>query len=198
MAVRCAWLKYLILLFPLAVFATGCASVRQQVDLTYGRFVNAAGGSGELFIARPAAQYSAAPFQAGRTVLGKTGEEEIFTGNDPVDWFLSALVEELSAAGYKVKTCTELPDRVSKGVKPAIVGLSANQSSNALTISTVAQVRLEAQVFKDGRLTKTLTSGARDEDEGMDRSAEPIRWALEKTLQHAMQGLVPDIVKSLE
>ena len=198
MTIRGLWLKSFILFFLLTVFATGCAPVQQRVDLTYGRFVNASGGSGELFIARPAARYSVTHFQTGKEVLGKTGEEEIFTENDPVNWLLSALVEELSAAGYTVKTCPELPGNVSKGLKPAIVSLSANQSSNALTISTVAQVKLEAQVFRDGRLIKTLTSGARDEDEGMDRSSEPIRWALEKTLQHAMQGLVPDIVKSLE
>lgn len=34
-----------------------------------------------------------------------------------------------------------------------------------------------------------LTSGVGDEDEGMDLSSEPIRWELEKTLQHAEQGL---------
>ena len=198
MMVRGLWLKSFILFFLLAICTAGCAPVQQRVDLTYGRFVNASGGSGQIFIARPVARYSATSFQVGKQVLGKTGEEEIFTQDDPVNWFLSALVEELSAAGYEAKTCPELPGNVLKGVKPAIVSLSANQSSNVFTISTVAEVKLEAQVFKNGQFIKTLTSGARDEDEGLDHSSEPIRWALEKTLQHAMQELVPYIIKSLE
>lgn len=172
--------------------------MQQRVDLTYGRAVNASGGSGQILIAQPVARYSTMPFTAGKQVLGKTGEEDIFTQGNPSYWLLSALVEELSAAGYEVKTCQELPGNVTKGIKPAIVSLSARQSFHVFTISTIAEVKLEAQVFKDGRLIKTLAAGARDEYEGVDRSSEPIRLSLEKTMQGALQELVPDIIKTLE
>lgn len=191
-------LRLLVPLLLLAICASGCAPVQQRVDLTYGRSVNASGGSGQIFVAERAARYGATSSTAGKLVLGKTGEEDIFTQSDPVKWFLLALVEELSAAGYDVRTCPELPDNVLKGVRPAIVSLSAHQSFNIFTISTIAEVKLEAQVLKNGRLVKTLAAGARDEYEGLDRSSEPIRWALEKTLQGALQELIPDIIKNLE
>lgn len=191
-------LRFLALLIFLTACIAGCAPVQQRVVLTYERFVNASGGSGQIFVAVPETRYSATPFRAEKEVLGKTGEEDIFTQDNPARWFFTALAEELSAAGYEVKACPELPDNISKGIKPAIVGLSANQSFNVLTVSTVAEVKLEVQVFKNGRLIKTLHSGARDEYEGVDRSSEPIRSGLEKTLQGALKELIPDIIKYLE
>ncbi len=191
-------LRSLVLLIFLTVCIAGCAPVQQRVVLTYGRFVNASGGSGQIFVAAPLARYSAAPFAAGKEVLGKTGEEDIFTQDNPARWFFTALAEELSAAGYEVKACPELPDNASKGIRPAIVGLSAHQSFNVLTVSTVAEVKLEAQVFKNGRLIKTLSAGARDEYEGVERTSEPIRLSLEKTLQGSLKQLIPDIIKNLE
>ncbi len=191
-------LRFLTLLIFLTSCIAGCAPVQQRVVLTYERFVNASGGSGQVFVAAPEARYSATPFRAGKVVLGKTGEEDIFTQDNPARWLFTALAEELSAAGYEVKSCRELPDNVSKGIRPAIVGLSAHQSFNVLTVSTVAEVKLEAQVFKNGRLIKTLAAGARDEYEGVERSSEPIRLSLEKTLQGSLKQLIPDIIKNLE
>jgi hypothetical protein len=190
--------RSLVLLLFLTIYIAGCAPLQQPVVLTYERFVNASGGSGQIFVAVPETRYSATPFRAGKEVLGKTGEEDIFTQDNPARWFFTALAEELSAAGYEVKACPELPDNVSKGIRPAIVGLSAHQSFNVLTVSTVAEVKLEAQVFKNGRLIKTLAAGARDEYEGVERSSEPIRLSLEKTLQGSLQQLIPDIIKNLE
>lgn len=191
-------LRCLIVFFVLTICAAGCAPVQQRVDLTYERAVNASGGSGEIYIAQPMARYSEKPFTPGKQVLGKSAEEDIFTLNDPLYWLFYALAEELSAAGYEVKTCQDLPDNVSKGVKASIVKLSASQSFNILTVSTIAEVKLEAQVFKKGRLSKTLFAGARDEYEGVERSSEPIRLSLEKTLQGSLQQLIPDIIKNLE
>ena len=135
---------------------------------------------------------------SGKHVVGKAEDVDVVITESPVNWLLSALVQELSAAGYDVKTAPALPAGVSKGVQATVLAISANQSSNVLTITTVTEVKLEAQLWKNGQVIKTLTAAARDQEEGMDRSSEPIRWALEKTLQRAMQELVPDIIKSLE
>ena len=53
------------------------------------------------------------------------------------------------------------------------------------------------QLWKAGRLVKTLTVSAKDEEEGMDRSSEPVREALDKLLQGAMKELIPAIVEVL-
>jgi len=198
MATRVLRLMACTLPLFLLIFAASCAQVEKRVDLTYGRFVNASGGAGQVFVAQPIEQYSVAALPAGKQVIGKAENADVVTKDNPATWLLSALAQELSAAGYEVKTVPNLPADASKGVKAAILALSANQSSKVLTITTVTEVKLEIQLWKNGQLINTLTAGARDQEEGLDRSAEPIRWALEKTLQRAMQELVPDIIKSLK
>jgi hypothetical protein len=91
-----------------------------------------------------------------------------------------------------------LPPGASKGVRPAILALSVHQSSELVTVTTLAEVKLEAQLWRHGQLLKTLTASAKDQEEDMDRSSEPIRQALEKALQGAMQELLPGIVESLD
>ncbi len=188
--------RALLFLFLLAV--AGCATLEKPVDLTYGRFVNATGGSGELFVAEPMMKQNLAALPSGKQIIGRAGDADVVIRESPADWLRSALVEELSAAGYDPKKVDALPAGVSRGVKATIITLSANQSSSVLTVTTVAEVKLEVQLWKNGQPIKTLTVSARDQDEGIDRSSEPIRWALEKTLQRAMQDLVPDIIKGLE
>ena len=118
-------------------------------------------------------------------------------GESPANWLLSALVRELTAAGFTVKTVATLPSGVPKGVRATMVSLSANQSSRVVTITTIAEVKVEVELWRNGRPLKTLTASARDQEEGMDRSSEPIRWTLEKTLQRAMQELIPTMVEAL-
>jgi hypothetical protein len=195
---RVTRLASLTLPFLLLFTATGCAPLEKRVDLTYQRSANVAGGSGQIFVSQPVMKQNLAALPSGKQVLGKAEDADVVIKESPANWLLSALVQELSAAGYDVKTVPALPAKVSKGVQATVLALSANQSSNVLTITTVTEVKLEAQLWKNGQIVKTLTASARDQEEGVDRSSEPIRWALEKTLQRAMQELVPDIVKTLE
>ena len=197
MAVRMVrrWMWALPLLF---LILAGCAPLEERVDLTYETSVNAKGGSGEVFVSQPAMDERLQALPSGRKIVGKSGDADIVIGTDPAAWLLQAMVQELSAAGYEVKTVAALPPSVRKGVRPSIVSLSAQQSSDVVTVVTIAEVKLEAQVWKDGKLLKTLTSGAQDHEEGLDRSSEPIREALEKTLQRALEGLVPEIVEALK
>ncbi len=185
-------------LFLVMSVIVGCAPLEKSVQLTYGRFVTTSGGSGVVFVAEPIVKQNLAVLPSGKQIIGKAEEADVVIRESPASWLRSAFVQELSGAGYDVKTVTDLPPDVSKGVKATMLALSANQSSKVLTIITVTEVKLEAQLWKNGKLLKTLTAGAMDHEEGMDRSPEPIRSALEKTLQRVMQELVPDIVKGLE
>ena len=164
----------LLLLF----IAAGCAPLEKRVDLTYARAVNATGGSGALFAAQPIMKQSLPLLPSGRQVIGAGEGSDLVTKDSPANWLLSALVQELSAAGYKVETGPNLPAGVPKGVTASILTLSANQSSKMVTVLTVTEVRLEIKLWKNGQLVKTLTASARNQEEGVDRSSEPIRWAL--------------------
>jgi len=191
---KCAF--SLILLALLIV--TRCAPVEKRVDLTYGSSVKATGGSGEVLVAQPVMKQNLAVLPSGRQIIGKSGDIDIVIGENPANWLLSALKLELSAAGYDVKTVPTLPAGVSKGINTIFLTLSANQSSKVLTIITTTDVKLEVQLWTNGQLAKTLTVSAQDYEEGADRSSEPIRLALEKTLNRVMQELLPDIIKGLQ
>jgi hypothetical protein len=182
----------------LALVVVGCASLEKRVDLTYGTVVTSSGGSGEVFIAQPVMKQTLTALPSGKQIIGRVGEADIVVRGSPENWVLSALIQELSAAGYQVKTVPTLPNNVSKGMAATILALAANQSSNLLTLTTVTDLRMEVQLWRAGRLIKTLTASAQDHEEGTDRSSEPIRSALEKTLQRIMQELLPDIVTALE
>jgi len=166
---------------------------RKAVHLSYQTSVSARGGSGQFFIAQPVEQHGATPLPSGRWAIGKAESEgtDIVIMQRAGDWLLSALVQELSAAGYEVRTVAVLPVGAVKGMKPAIATLSANQSSSALILSTVAEMKVVAEISKDGQLVKTVSVQAKDHEEGLDRSSEPIRLALEKTLRALMQELIP-------
>jgi hypothetical protein len=182
----------------LLLIATGCSTLEKRVELTYRGSVNATGGSGQLFVAEPVMKQSLPIVVSGAQVVGKAEGADIVVGGKPTNWLLSALVKELSAAGYGVKTVPALPPGVSKGIEATFVTLSANQSTGVFTVTTVTEIKIEARLRKNGETIRTLTAGAQDHEEGTDRSPEPIRGALEKTLQRAMQELIPDIVKGLE
>ena len=194
MVIRVARLMPLLLL----LIATGCAAPEKRVDLIYQGFVHAAGGSGRLFVAEPVMKENLAARVSDAQIIGKAEGADVVVEGKPANWLLSALVKELSAAGYDVKTVPALPPDVSKGVEATFVALSANQSAGVFKVTTVTEIKLEARLWKDGETITTLTAEARDHEEGTDRSSEQIRSVLEKTLQRAMQELVPDIIKNLE
>ena len=199
MAFRHLWTTSVILLLALLFSTTGCSPLlEKRVELSYQALVRTGGGSGEIFLAQPIEQHNRVPLPGGKWAIGKMdGVTDVVSTEGAGNWLIAALREELVAAGYQVKT-GDLPARVVKGVKVTILSLSANQFSKTLTISSVTEVKVDAQLWKNGQLVKTLTVGARAEEEGVDRSSEPIRLALRKTLQTVMQDLVPEIIKVLE
>jgi hypothetical protein len=109
----------------------------------------------------------------------------------------SALAEELYHAGYKVRAAPSL-SHGQKGVLIRVVSLSGNQYSNGLFLSTYTQIGLSADVWKQGRLVKTLTATAGSQEQGVDRSGAPVSTAFRGTLQSVLQQLVPDIIRNLE
>ena len=196
------------LFLPSLLLLGGCASTEKPVALTYERFVNATGGTGEVYVTRPPEKPDAsgstgstgpAMLPGGRLILGKSRETDadVVTRQSVTGWIADALAEELRAAGYTVRVVTELPRGAEKGLKTSIQSLSADQYSKALTLSTVVEIKLAVEIWRRGDLLKTLTAGAREEREGFDRSSEPIRQTLQNTLQRVMQELIPDVVKNL-
>lgn len=110
-----------IAIFLVAVMATACSHFDQRAGLTYEKTVNATGGSGELFIAKPIEKHNAVKKPSGMLILGavKGTDRAVVTKDSIGDWVMLALMKELYIAGYNVKAVSELPENVSKGLRPS-------------------------------------------------------------------------------
>jgi hypothetical protein len=193
-----AALAGMVILVAVVCLAAGCASVEKRADLTYMRATEVRGGPGEVYLAKPLidGQLRKIP---GRTILGSvqnTGTQ-IVTTDDASDWIGRALTDELRHAGYEVRSTPALPPDVNKGILVRVTRLSADQEDKGIILSTSTEMELSAEIWKDGRLSKTLTVKVSTRDEGIDRSGEPVGASLRKTLQSAMVQLMPGIVGAL-
>jgi hypothetical protein len=110
---------------------------------------------------------------------------------------MGALTEELHSAGYETRTAPRLPPGVPQGVSVRVVKLSADQTTDQVLLTTSTDISLAAEVWKQGALVKILTVEAHREDQGLDRSGAFIGASLQKTLQSAMEELIPDIIGTL-
>lgn len=182
----------------IACLLFACASVEKRVDLTYERAVETKGGSGEVYLARPVVEVRLEKIP-GRTVLGSVRNRgtQIVTGDDVSDWVFDALAGELRHAGYEIRRSPALPAGAPKGVVVRVVGLSADQQDKGVFLTTSSEMALSAEIWKNGRLSKTFTARVSSQDDGMDRSGEAVGSSLRKTLQSAMRELVPGVVDAL-
>ncbi|HAK88989.1 MAG: hypothetical protein A2077_05905 [Nitrospirae bacterium GWC2_46_6] len=186
-------------IFILSILS-GCGTMDQRADLTYEKIVNAKGGSGDIYMAKPLETHNAARKPSGVLMLGmvKETDRDVVTGDSISDWVMLAMLQELYTAGYNVKTVKGLPDNVSKGIAVSVAAISADQDSDFVAIKTVSNMKISIQLWKDGKNVKSLTFDAGNEEKGVDRSAEPISKSLQKTLQNIMKQLVPEIVRVLQ
>jgi hypothetical protein len=166
------------LVFLMASLVAGCGFKDQRVDLTY----------------------VADKTPGGLWILGRVNgtEAAVVTGDSVDDWFLNALEKELSAAGYRVKTVTGLPHDAVKALKPSLLKISADQTLSLIKAATVVRLKLSVEVWKEGKLVKTVSVSAGNEDEGIDHSAGHLSHLLLTTLQNAMKNIVPDLIGALE
>ncbi|MGD0661649.1 MAG: hypothetical protein ABSD38_26605 [Syntrophorhabdales bacterium] len=181
-----------------ACLLVGCATVEKTANLTYQRAANVRGGSGEIDLAKPVIEVRLGRMP-GRIVLGSvlnTGTQ-IVTTDDIPEWVMGALIDELHFVGYEIRTVPILPSDVSRGVFVRVTKLSVDQEDSGLLLSTSTEIGLSAEIWKDGRLSKTLTATASSRDEDMDRTGESVAASLQKTLQSAMVELMPGIIDAL-
>jgi hypothetical protein len=178
----------------------GCVPLEKRVDLTYQKSVTGQWGSGDVFVTRPVVEPDMPLVPGSLPVIGTVGETgaRIIATGDVADWVMAALMQELYAAGYEVRTVPQIPAAAAKGVRVRVTRLSVNQKTDGLLITTSTDIAMEADIRKNGRLVTTLNVSAGGQDQGFDGSASFISEALQKVLQSAMQQLLPGIVKTLE
>jgi hypothetical protein len=176
----------------------GCATLEKSANLTYQRAADVTGGSGEVDLAEPVIEVRLGKMP-GRTVLGSvlnTGTQIVTTDGLP-EWIMGALIDELHFAGYEIRTVHRLPWDVSRGILVRVTKLSVDQEDRGLIFYTTTAIGLSAEIWKDGRLSKTLTVSASSQDEDLDRTGGPVGASLQRTLQSAMAHLMPGIIDAL-
>lgn len=178
----------------------GCTPLEKRVDLTYRKSVTGQRGAGDVSVTRPLVEPQMPRVPGSLPVIGtvkETGTRIIATSDVP-DWVMAALMQELYAAGYEVKTVPQMPPAVAKGVHVRVTRLSVNQNIEGLLVTTSTDIAMAADIWKNGQLVKTLNVSTGGQDQGLDRSAAFVSESLQKVLQSAMQQLIPGIVKTLE
>ena len=174
-----------------------CASLEKKVDLTYGQVAPGAGNAGDVGLATPVFEKPLPGLPGGRLLLGTvrgTTTIQIVTEDDPRLWIMNAVEQQLGAAGYTVRNIPALPASVDRGVLVRVRSLSSNQDSDVIVLTTNTDIALAVEVWKDGRLKKTLTASASSQDEGLDRSGEVVAASLRKNLTLTLQELMPGIL----
>lgn len=195
----CSIVFHIGFLAAMAVMIAGCASYEKRVDLTYERGMGRVRSSGEVYVAKTVIKDRLPRLPGGRVVLGTVGgtATQIVTSDDVERWVQAALMDELFASGYEVRTVPSLPHGVPKGVVVRIQGLSVNQESDGLILRTVTDITLMVDLWKSGRLINTVTISAGGQDEGIDRSGAVVSLTLEATLRKALGKLMPTILENL-
>lgn len=195
--------KILLICTALLVLAN-CAFVDQKVDLSYEKVVNARGGSGEVFIAKPKNSHNLNRKPSGDWIIGTVKNTygmktaDVITSNDIGDWIVSALMQELTFAGYSVKPVTELPNDVSKGIDLTVLKVFVDQDPGFWTVGAISDLQFVVEAWKNGVKVKSFNVAAKGDERSMAGSAETKGVSLRKALQAAMQQAVPEIIRTME
>jgi hypothetical protein len=185
--------------FTLAILSQllfGCAGFEKHVDLTYERLGTGKSLTGEVYLAKALVEQSFPRLPGGRIVLGsvKNSGMQIVTSDDVSRWIDSAVMEELYSAGFDVRTVSSIPEGALRSIRVRVVRLDSNQQSDGLLLLTSTEISLAADIWKKGRLLKTLTVDASSQEQGVDRSGKVVSASLRANLRTALEQLMPGIL----
>ena len=181
----------------------GCAFVDQKVDLTYERLLIASGGYGDLFIAKAKEQHNLERKGSGviiGTVKNTYGMKtaDVVTFDNVGDWIVNALSQELSSAGYNVKTVLVLPSDVIRGLNVTVLRLYVDQDPGFWTVGAITDLHFIVKAWRNGSKIKSFTLVAKGDDRSVAGSPKTKGISLRKALQSAMKQVVPEIVKTFD
>jgi len=198
-------LFHLIAAVLLVLVVAGCATTAdRKVTLLYEPTVHAAGGSGELYLAKEAEPAPSGANQAVQWVIGsikdrdgnKTGS--IVTDTMPVDLVLQAFSAELKAAGYTVVPVSEVPPKAVKGISLGNVVITLDEVASLVKAEAKSSIKVSAEIWRDGNRVTRLTYETVNSDMTVTGRDQFLRETLGKALQNLMREAVPALIKVLE
>lgn len=205
----------------LSLTVAACAIADQGGSWRYEPTFHAGGGTGEIYLAAHAGQYS--PIAGGaklrirgipkartkarisnaiaqRWVIGRVenskGQElgAIVSPMATDALLLDALEKELSAAGYRVKVVDKLPKGVGKGVALTRVSVKMDEVLGRVTTDGTCKISLGIDLWENGALVKTLTYDTIFSDFALSERNQIQETILRGALNDLMNKAIPDVI----
>ena len=195
-------MRMLYVLFGLFLLA-GCAAPGMNVTVGYTPFVNATGGTGELFLVQDVAPpvNQKALWIIGQ-VKGHDGEKEndLVVTSMPADLIAGMLADELTSAGYLVKQVKATPDKASKIVRLSSVTMTLEEKLSLFNFKLEAAGALSValELWNGGTKLQTFDYRASYSDSDIKDGDLLGSLVLRNSIRDVMKQAVPDIVRSLE
>jgi hypothetical protein len=194
--------KLLIVLCGLFLLA-GCAAPGMNVTVGYTPFVNATGGTGELYLVQDAVpQISQKALWIIGQVKGHDGmkENDLVVSSVPADLIAGMLADELTSGGYLVKQVKAMPDKASKSVRLSSVTMTLEESLSLFNfkLEATGAMALTLELWNNGTRLQSFDYRASYSDSDIKEGDLLGSLVLRNSIRDVMKQAVPDIVKSLE
>ena len=195
-------IKLLGVMFGLFLLA-GCAAPGMNVTVGYTPFVNATGGTGELFLVQDSApEVSQKALWIIGQVKGYDGlkEHDLVVSSMPADLIAGMLADELTSAGYLVKQVKTMPEKSAKVVRVASVKMNLEESLSIFNfkLNATGGMALTLELWNSGARLNSFDYRASFSDSDMKEGDLLGSLVLRSSIREVMKQAVPDIVKTLE
>jgi len=195
-----------LLLGALLVFSglSGCAAVDQKIALNYAPTDHPFGNhNGEIVVSRIDPP-SAVKNSKGEWIIGSLNnvhgvhQADILSDRSLGEWISDALLLELKHAGYTVTSAPSLSGGVSRGVLITDINVYLDVNKGLVSDQIKHELKFNVDVFLNRSKVKTFTVVSRDNSTLFTAAREDKEKIMLKSLQDAMQQIVPDIITLIE
>jgi hypothetical protein len=190
------------LLVPVAL--AGCATADKNVRLDYHPTIDAVGGTGELYVAISAERDSLAKRSGVEWILGEIKDDDgkplgkLLTNMEPKGLVADAIIQELKAAGFKVKVVQSLPTDAAKGLVFSGITLKLNEVEGVVKAQAKGSVQVKMEVWKGGAKVKQLDYEEATSNSVMRTNTENLDKTLQETVTAVTRRAIPDLMQALE
>ena len=190
------------LLVPVAL--AGCATADKNVRLDYHPTIDAVGGTGELYVAISAERDSLAKRSGVEWILGEIKDDDgkplgkLLTNMEPKGLVADAFIQELKAAGFKVKVVQSLPTDAAKGLVFSGITLKLNEVEGVVKAQAKGSVQVKMEVWKGGAKVKQLDYEEATSNSVMRTNTENLDKTLQETVTAVTRRAIPDLMQALE
>jgi len=181
----------------------GCASPGMNVTVGYTPFLNATGGTGELFLVQDSVpEISQKALWIIGQVKGSDGmkETDLVVSSLPADLIAGMLADELTSAGYLVKQVKTMPEKSAKVVRVSSVKMSLEESLSLFNfkLDATGALALTLELWNNGARLNSYDYRASFSDSDFKEGDLLGSLVMRNSIRDVMKLAVPDIIKSLE